>query len=376
MKIPIPLSIAATLLALILHICPSAIQAQVAEGQEMITLPGDGRVHEITLNTQVATTVTFPAPITMVTGYGMVLNVQAATELIESEKQAAALAKEIAIKPVTIVHYAQASPDTLAMRAVRPGTPCFVTVRCDTTVFLFKVIAGEMANLAVVMQDPAASVTNPVVEVKPQEVAKTRIAFSGAELVGILSKARQREFLQTVNPGLYTGWRERRGIALTSRLGDLETTITEVQQWPQKDAIVLRARVQNNGARDLRFKPVDTKVRVGDRSYAVQLADGTGLAPAGKGTLLDVVLQGNSIGGREHLSIENDFSLEIAEDHTPPPPNDLLPTPQPLVPTVEYKQASAGDPPPTVIYEGRNVILPDDPRDRSAPLPNLYPGSK
>ena len=351
------------------------LSAQVAEGKEIVTLPGDGRVQELVLNSQVVTTVTFPSPVTLVTGYGMVLNAEAAQALVNAEKQSVVISPEMVMKPVTIVHYAQASPDTLALRGVRPGTPCYLTVRCTTTVFLFKLTFGDMANLAVMMQDPAASIANPVREVKITEVAKTRTVFSSAELVGILSKARQREFLQTVNPGIYSGWRERRGVAMMSSHGDIVSTITELQQWPQKDALVLRARVQNKGAKDIRFKPVDTKVRVGDRSYAVQLADSSGVVPAGQTTLLDVVLQGNSLGGKEHLSIENDFALEIAEDHSSPPPNDLLPPPQPLLPTVEYKHASRNDPPPQVFYEGRNVLMPEDPIDRVAPLPNLYPGN-
>ncbi|MDB6138512.1 MAG: hypothetical protein JWO94_1584, partial [Verrucomicrobiaceae bacterium] len=131
--------------------------------------------------------------------------------------------------------------------------------------------------------------------------------------------------------------------------------------------------VENKGAREVRFKPVDAKVRVGDRSYAVQLADGNGVAGPGRTTMLDVVLQGNATGGKEHLSIENDFSLELTEDHSPLPPNDLLPPPQPLLPVVESKHVSANDPPPQVIYEGRTVIPSDDPLDSKVPMPNLYP---
>jgi len=350
--------------------------AQVAEGQEMISVPGDGRVHDLTLNTQVVTTVTFPGTITLVSGYGLVLNATAAQELVDSEKQSVVLTRETILQPVTIVHYAQASPDTLALRAVRKGTPCYLTVRCEASVFLFKLVAGEHANLAVTVADPAASVTNPVREVKVADVMKSRTAFSGAELVGILSKARQREFLQTVNPGIYAGWRERRGTAMVSLNGEVVSTITEVQQWPQKDALVLRARVENKGSKEFRFKPVDTKVRVGDRAYAVQLADGNGIVPPGGTSLLDVVLQGNATGGKEFLSIENEFGLEIAADTSPPPPNDLLPPAQPLLPVVEYHPASRDDAPPKVFYDGSNAaaVMPDNPADRRGPLPNLYPG--
>jgi hypothetical protein len=345
-------------------------RGQVAEGQEMITLPGDGRVHELTLNTQVVTTVTLPGTITLVTGYGMVLSAEEAKSLVESEKLSATISTGMNVQPVTMVHYAQASTNTLALRAVRRGTPCYLTVRCDSQIFLFKLLSGEHANLAVIVQETGVAEVSKIKPVKPKDVVKSRIAFSAAELVGILSKAKERAFLQTVNPGLYVGWKERRGLELKSTHGPITSTITEIQQWPEKDAIVLRAKLSNAAAQDFRFSPAATKVRVGDRSYNVQLADGTGLAPAGSTTLLDVVLQGNSGGGREHLSLENDFILEVAEDKLPPPPQQLFPPSPPLLPTVG--KTSSGQV-PTVIDDTGLLPISQEPGDIKIQLPNLYP---
>ena len=346
------------------------LQAQIAEGREIVSLPGSQSVHELTLNTQVATTVTFPSDITLVTGYGLVLDAGKAQDLIESERSVVAMSRDMMVQPVTIVHYAQASTDTLILRAVRRGTPCFLTVRCGSKIFLFKLVSGDQANLAVVMEDPAAQKV-PVREVKKQDIVKDRTVYSSAELVGVLSKARQRAFLETVNPSLYEGWNQRTGLDFTSIHGDLTATITEVQQWPKKDATVLRCRVTNKSAREVRFKPSDVKVRVGDRAYPVQLADSSGYVGPGKTTLLDIVLQGNETGGKEHLALQNEFRIEVAADQSPPPPNDPVSAPNPLFPTVERRR---GDPPPQVFYETGRTVMPEDPADRAAPLPNFYSG--
>lgn len=353
----------------------ACVQAQVAPGQELVNLPPSGQMHELTLHSQVATSVTFPAEITLVSGYGMVLDADAAQDLIDAEKMAITMSRETVIQPVTIVHYAEATPDTLVMRAVRKGTPCYLTVRCGSAMFLFKLEAGEQANLAVIVSDPASSKTNTVKEIKQEQIVKSRTVFSAAELVGILSKARQREFLETVNPSIYEGWQQRRGVSLPSTHGDVTCTITEIQQWPLKDAVVLRSRLETKGGKVYRFKPVDTQVRVGNRSYAVQLADSSGVVEPGKPTQLDVVLQGNALGGKEHLSVQNDFRIELVEDTTSgPPPNDLLPPPAPLLPTVE-SGSGLSSAQPKVFYEGA-VELPPSPEDRRGPLPNLYPGNK
>lgn len=313
---------------------PAALTGQIAPGKEIITLSGHDNVHEITLSTQVATSISFPSEITLVTGYGFVLDAARAQELIDSEAVAAATLKDLAPQPVTIVHYAQAARDTLVVRAIRRGTPCYVTVRCGPRIYLFKMSIGDNANLAVVISDKAPGAEGTV-ELKKEDVLKTRINYSSTDLLGILSRAKGRGFLETVNPSLYEGWSQRRGLRLTSS-GNvaLKSTITEIQQWPQKDALVFRAVVENSGPEELHFKPGDVRIRVGDALFPVQLADSSGFVRPGGSTALDVVLQGNPAGGQEHVSIQNDFRLEIAANGSPPP-GDLIPPPNPLLPALE-----------------------------------------
>lgn len=362
--------------SLLIALAPAAyLHGQVAVGQELVTLSSREAMHELTLNTQVATSITFPADITLVTGYGLVLDAGHAQELMDSEALAAATLKDLAPKPVTIIHYAQASKDTLVMRAVRPGSPCFVTVRCGTRIFLLKCIAGDKANVAVVIADRGAPGDAGAIEIKKAEIVKQRIAYSSTELLGILSRAKQREFLESVNPDLFDGWAQRRDLALTASNGDITSTITEIQQWPQKDALVFRCRLDNKGNRLFRFKPSDVKVRAGDSAYSVQLADSSGIVRPGMATALDLVVQGNAIGGKEHLSIKNDFRLEVAEDTAPP--GDVGPPPNPLLPAVEAP--NGGLIPLPEASPPEPMLLPAVPATTSGkefrhPLPNLYPG--
>ncbi|RBP48149.1 hypothetical protein DES53_101949 [Roseimicrobium gellanilyticum] len=342
---------------------PASLQGQIAQGQELITLPGRDTIHDLTLNTQVATSVTFPADITLVIGYGLVLDAAAAQGLMDAEAVAAATLKDLAPQPVTIVHYALAARDTLVMRAIRRGTPCYLTVRCGEQIYLFKVSAGDRANVAVLVTDAIGSGT--AVEVAKEDIVKSRTNYNSTELIGILSRAKQRDFLESVNPALYEGWHERRGISLSSENGGLVSTITEIQQWPQKDALVFRTKIENKGAHRLRFNPSDVKVRAGDASYTAQLADSSGVVEPGRVTLLDLVVQGNSSGGKEHLSISNDFRLEVAvATQPPPPPNDLLPPPNPLLPALE--KGGMALPLPEVSAPSKDEIR--------LPLPNFYGG--
>jgi hypothetical protein len=339
------------------------LPAQVTQGQEIVTLSTRESLHELTLSTQIATSITFPAEITLVTGYGLVLDAARAQELIDSEAVAIATLKDLAPQPVTIVHYAQASRDTLVLRAVRRGTPCYMTVRCGVKIFLFKFTSGEKANIAVVISDKVDN--GSAVQVKKEDILKSRTNYSSSELLGILSRAKGRGFLETVNPELYEGWSQRLGLNLTSGDEKLVSTITEIQQWPQKDALVLRCALENRTKKQIRFKPGDVRVRAGDAAYAVQLADSSGVVAPGKITLLDLVLQGNMGGGKEHLSIQNDFRLEVPIDDSPPPPNDLLPPPNPLLPAMEMPNGKLVEP---------EIMTPPTKGDLPLPLPNFYRG--
>ena len=125
---------------------------------------------------------------------------------------------------------------------------------------------------------------------------------------------------------------------------------------------MLRCILENKSTKQIRFKPGDVRVRAGDASYTVQLADSSGLVSPGKKTMLDLVLQGNEGGGKEHISIDNDFRLEVPIDHSPPPPNDLLPPSNPLLPSLEGPGGGVGA-----------AIAPLNPPSGRSDVPMLLP---
>lgn len=331
--------------------------AQVVRGQEIVTLSGRDNIFELMLSTQIATSITFPAEITLVTGYGLVVDSAHAQELIASESIASTALKDLGSQPVTIVHYAEASRDTLALRAVRKGTPCYLTVRCGTRIFLFKLSVGEKANVAVIISDKGPG-NEGVVELKKPDIVKARTNFSSPELIGILSRAKGRGFLETVNPDLYEGWNERRGVRLTSEDDKLTATITEIQQWPQKDALVFLCALTNKTSKEIHFVPGDVRVRAGDAAFNVQLADSSGIVAPGRSTLLDLVVQGNATGGKEHLSIQNDFRIEVPIADAPPPREEMAPNP--LLPALDHPGGFPLDLPRTLPADhSKEPVLPN-----------------
>jgi len=280
-----------------LCLLPHLLPAQVQEGRELVMLDPKKLVNEIAINSTVATTITFPAKITLLTGFGMVMEPNAAKHMEQSR--------------VALVHYDNVLADTLVVRLVKPGEPCHVTVRTDKHIHLLRFVPSEQANLAVIVPPPLER--DAAVQTTPETVVKNRINFSTEELVGVLSKAKNRKALQPLNPGLFTGWEERNGLDMTAADKDLTTTIYEIQRQPAKDATVFRCWITNTGTTPYEFEPNGVKVRVGERSYQAQLVDCSGLVEPGQKVPMDIVLQGGPGGGREGLSIKQDFRIELPE---------------------------------------------------------------
>ncbi|MBE2283528.1 MAG: hypothetical protein IAE77_08695 [Prosthecobacter sp.] len=271
--------------------------AQVHPGRELVRLDPKNHVHDIDINTNVATTITFPEKISLLTGFGLVTDPGKMNQMATSK--------------VATVHYESVAGDTLVVRLIKPGEPCHATVRTTRSMYLLRFNAADEANLAVLVSPPMQ--TSAAVEVSPQKVVDNRIQFSAEELVGMLSKARNRKALQPLNPGLFSGWDERNGLEMTSTQNDMVTSIYEIQRNPAKDLTVFRSWITNKGTKPFEFEPMGTKIRVGGRSYDAQLVDCANTIEPGQRQALDLILQGGPGGTREGLSIHQDFRIELPE---------------------------------------------------------------
>ncbi|SKB05205.1 hypothetical protein SAMN02745166_04202 [Prosthecobacter debontii] len=287
---------------LILNLCfpvllalATPLWAQVQTGRELVMLDARNNVHDIAINATVATTITFPEKITLLTGFGLVTDPNAGSQLTQSK--------------VALVHYENVADDTLVVRLVKPGDPCHATLRTNRHIYLLRFVPSEAANLAVIVPPPEEK--NAAVPVSGEQVVQNRIHFDSEELVGMLSKVKSRKALQTLNPGLFSGWQERNGLDMASTSNGVKASIYEIHRNPAKDLMAFRCWLTNDGTETYEFEPTSVRVRVGERTYDAQLVDCSGLVPPGKQVPMDVVLQGGPGGVREGLSINQDFRIEL-----------------------------------------------------------------
>jgi len=275
---------------------------QVKQGTEMLFLSGKAGLQDIAVNSNVATTIMFPDRVTLVTGYGLVGSLSETVNFSEREGG------------VALLHFQQVSDDTLVVRKIRDGEPCFLTVKAGGRTYLLRCIPALEANLAVFISDKDGAPR--AIPLEKKQLGTGRLQYDPMILIGILSRAKQRDFLEPVNPDLYKNWEERHGLELKSVSGTAEVTITTVHRWPERDALIFHCIVENLSDATYRFDPRAVAIRVGDRVYPAQLADANGSVGPFEKVAMDVVLMGNTAGGKEHLSVENDFRIELS------PPTD------------------------------------------------------
>lgn len=115
--------------------------AQVQAGRELVRLDPKNHVHDIAINSNVATTITFPEKISLLTGYGLVTDPGQMTQMSTAK--------------VSTVHYENVAGDTLVVRLIKPGDPCHATVRTTRSIYLLRFNSAEEANLAVLVSPPS-----------------------------------------------------------------------------------------------------------------------------------------------------------------------------------------------------------------------------
>ena len=121
------------------------VSAQVQPGRELVRLDPKNLVHDIAINSNVATTITFPEKISLLTGYGLVTDPAQVNQMTSTK--------------VGIVHYENVIGDTLVVRLIKTGEPCHATVRTTRNIYLLRFTPADEANLAAVSYTHLGAVT-------------------------------------------------------------------------------------------------------------------------------------------------------------------------------------------------------------------------
>lgn len=244
----------------------------------------------LTISAGCSSVLFFPKPIRSVIGYGLISGQGQETGPVQYE-------------------HPEGSP-VVALRAVEGFSTLYMTVIMEESLYVFELHNGPVPVVAMKLVEKAPNGNGR--EVGVADIEERRIQSTPEDLVGVLQKAIDRPILEKSYASLYKNSEWRRADAKTD-YGDVVCTVKEVHRFSDLDAVVILGEVRNNRATAIQFNPLAVGVTLGARQYPAQLCDVKGNIPAKTAVPIGIVLRGGVDGGREHLSIKNDFRIALPD---------------------------------------------------------------
>jgi len=101
---------------------------------------------------------------------------------------------------------------------------------------------------------------------------------------------------------------------------DYEIRIEEAFRFNAEDTVVFHLLLKNNTQAPIHYRPDSFLLRVGNRIYPQSISDAAGLIPPKAETTAYFAVTGTPDGGRNELSLKNEFTVLLERLPAPPPP--------------------------------------------------------
>jgi hypothetical protein len=207
----------------------------------------------------------------------------------------------------------------LSVRALADKATTNLNVRWNKRTYVFELIESAVPVLALNLEDrPATQTAEPAPTVSP------------TRLLALLDKAKAFPLLKQQHPDAVAQV-EAKTLGDKPQItdfGDYEIRIEEMFRFNPEDTVVFHLTLRNKSDREIRYRPDSFTVRAGSRLYYQSVSDAPGVLPPRATSTVYVAITGTPDGGRNELSLKNEFSVLVTRV-TPPP---ALPEPSPSSP--------------------------------------------
>jgi hypothetical protein len=199
----------------------------------------------------------------------------------------------------------------LSVRALTRKAATNLNIRWNKRTYVFELIESDTPVLALNLEDRAANAQSA--QPAPQ-VSPTR-------LLALLDKAKAFPLLKKQQPDAVAGAEARTfsDKALITDFNDYEIRIEEAFRFNPEDTLVFHVTLRNKSEQEIRYLPESFCVRVGNRLYFQSISDAPGVLPPCTASTVYFAVTGTPDGGRNELSLKNDFSVLVTRTSPPPP---------------------------------------------------------
>jgi hypothetical protein len=286
------------------HAHDKAIQTYVLDEQTVYVIP-------VAVNR--VTTISFP---------GAIAAMDAAQASIDPQKPA----------PFLIAHAKGSS--FFSVRAEMRKAVTNINIRWNNKTYVLELVESD---------DPLLSVTFIPAPDTSGEMQSAPVTPS--RLLALLDEAKAYPLLKAYHEDAVAGV-DYRNYERQPRIVDCTNYAVKIEEafrFDPEDTLIFRVGITNKTDRELLYAPNGFFLRVGERTYPQSISDASGIVPPHAEIPAYFAVTGTPNGGRNDISIKNDFYV-ILEAHAVAPMDDTIartPTPPPAT--------NAPVPPPPVL---------------------------
>ena len=214
----------------------------------------------------------------------------------------------------------------LSVRALARKAATNLNIRWNKRTYVFELVESDTPVLALNLEDKvaAAQAAQPAPQVTP------------TRLLALLDKAKAFPLLKKQQPEAVEGAEARvfGDQPQITDFNDYEIRIEEVFRFNPEDTLIFHVTLRNKSDREIRYLPESFCVRAGNRLYFQSISDAPGLLPACAASTVYFAVTGTPDGGRNELSLKNDFTVFVTRTSPPPPEDMSTSAPATVVPPV------------------------------------------
>ena len=268
----------------------------------------DRVVVSVPVATNRVTTLSFPGPIDAIDGAGFTLDGKTSGQF-------------------QLAHV-KGSP-FLSVRALTASAAGNLNVRWNNHTSVFEFASGNAPVLSLVMASPPSP---------ESEGAGCVPAVSPLTLLALLDKAKAFPLLKAQQPESVAevGFTTYDGKPLVSDFNDYQIQIEQAFRFNAADTLVFRVAITNETATPLVYQPDSFALRAGNRLYPQSISDSDGQVAPKSRSIVYFAVTGTPDGGRNELSLKNQFTV-LVKRLTPPPPSPPVPTVTHVLPLLPPK---------------------------------------
>jgi hypothetical protein len=199
----------------------------------------------------------------------------------------------------------------VSVRALARKAATNLNIRWNKRTYVFELVESDAPVLALNLED--RTTTAETVQPAPQ-VTPTR-------LLALLDKAKAFPLLKKQQPEAVAGTEARTfgDKPQITDFNDYEIRVQEVFRFNPEDTLVFHVTLRNKSEREIRYLPESFCVRVGNRLYFQSISDAPGVLPPRSATTVYFAITGTPDGGRNELSLKNDFTVLVTRLSPPAP---------------------------------------------------------